>query len=137
MGTIPIWGPTELVPKLERHSKRGPHIGTGIPESVWLGICQYSKSGSPRITMGTIPIWGPTWASRRYPSTIFAIFFDYGCYFRSPGYGFSGQIPFIFTIASISPLIGRFLTQKLGTRPIISQLARLMKGFFRFRLQAH
>jgi hypothetical protein len=32
---------------LERHSKRGPHIGTGIPESVWVGICQYSKLGSP------------------------------------------------------------------------------------------
>ena len=78
-----------------------------------------------------------TWASRRYPSRIFAIFFDYGCYFRNPCYGFSGQIPFIFTIASISPLIGRFSTQKLGTRPIISQSARLTKGFFRFRLQAH
>jgi hypothetical protein len=25
----------------------------------------------------------------------------------------------------------------LGTRPIISQSARLTKGFFRFRLQAH
>ena len=78
-----------------------------------------------------------TWASRRFPSRIFAIFFDHGCYFRNPCYGFSGQIPFIFTIASISPLIGRFSTQKLETRPIISQSARLTKGFFRFRLQAH
>ena len=78
-----------------------------------------------------------TWASRRYPSLIFVILFDHGCYFRNPCYGFSGQIPFIFTIASISPLIGRFSTQKLGTRPIISQSARLTKVFFRFRLQAH
>jgi hypothetical protein len=46
MGFIPIWGPTELIPKLERHSKWGPHIGMGIPISVWVGICQYSKSGS-------------------------------------------------------------------------------------------
>ena len=73
-----------------------------------------------------------TWASRRFPSRIFAIFFDHGCYFRNPCYGFSGQIPFIFTIASTSPLIGRFSTQKLETRPIISQSARLRKGFFPF-----
>jgi hypothetical protein len=32
---IPIWGATKLIPKLERHSKRGPHIGMGIPISVW------------------------------------------------------------------------------------------------------
>jgi hypothetical protein len=61
MGFIPIWGPTELIPKLERHSKWGPHIGMGIPISVWVGICQYSKSGSPHTNMGLIPIWGPTW----------------------------------------------------------------------------
>jgi enoyl-CoA hydratase/carnithine racemase len=61
MGFIPIWGPTELIPKLERHSKWGPHIGMGIPISVWVGICQYSKSGSPHTNMGFIPIWGPTY----------------------------------------------------------------------------
>ena len=69
MGFIPIWGPTELIPKLERHSKWGPHIGMGIPISVWAGICQYSKSGSPHTDMGFIPIWGPThtyfYASKR------------------------------------------------------------------------
>jgi hypothetical protein len=63
MGFIPIWGPTELIPKLERHSKWGPHIGMGIPISVWVGICQYSKSGSPHTNMGFIPIWGPTYTS--------------------------------------------------------------------------
>jgi hypothetical protein len=61
MGFIPIWGPTELIPNLERHSKWGPHIGMGIPISVWAGICQYSKSGSPHTDMGFIPIWGPTY----------------------------------------------------------------------------
>ena len=61
MGFIPIWGPTELIPKLERHSKWGPHISMGIPISVWAGICQYSKSGSPHTDMGFIPIWGPTY----------------------------------------------------------------------------
>jgi hypothetical protein len=60
MGIIPIWGPTELIPKLERDSKWGPHIGMGIPVSVWVEICQYSKSGSPHTDMGLIPIWGPT-----------------------------------------------------------------------------
>ena len=63
MGFIPIWGPTELIPKLERHSKWGPHIGMGIPILVWVGICQYSKSGSPHTNMGFIPIWGPTHTS--------------------------------------------------------------------------
>ena len=33
----------------------------GLPKSVWVGICQYSKSGSPRIGLGFIPIWGPTY----------------------------------------------------------------------------
>jgi hypothetical protein len=76
MGFIPIWGPTELIPKLERHSKWGPHIGMGIPISVWVGICQYSKSGSPHTNMGLIPIWGPTYApsadpfGRGYPRRI-------------------------------------------------------------------
>jgi hypothetical protein len=61
VGLVPIWGPRGFVPKFEWHSKWGPHIGTGIPESVWVGICQYSKSGSPRSSMGFIPIWGPTY----------------------------------------------------------------------------
>jgi hypothetical protein len=63
-GFIPIWDfrvLSPIVPKLERHSKRGPHIGTGIPESVWVGICQYSKLGSPHSDSGFIPIWGPTY----------------------------------------------------------------------------
>jgi hypothetical protein len=70
MGFIPIWGPTELIPKLERHSKWGPHIGMGIPISVWVGICQYSKSGSPHTNiMGFIPIWGPTYIPHPLPIT--------------------------------------------------------------------
>ena len=32
----------------------------GLPKSVWVGICQYSKLGSPRIGLGFNPIWGPT-----------------------------------------------------------------------------
>jgi len=60
LGFVSIWGPTKLVPKLERHSKRGPHIGSGIPESVWVGICHNSKFGDPRTSSGFIPIWGPT-----------------------------------------------------------------------------
>ena len=62
-GFIPIWDfrvLSPIVPKLERHSKRGPHIGTGIPESVRVGICQYFKLGSPHSNSGFIPIWGPT-----------------------------------------------------------------------------
>jgi len=53
LGFVPIWGPTELVPKLERHSKRGPHIGSGIPESVWVGICQNSNLGKPKPIRGS------------------------------------------------------------------------------------
>jgi hypothetical protein len=50
-----------FVPKLERHSKRGPHIGTGIPISE-RGLPELvSKSRSPRIGLGFIPIWGPTY----------------------------------------------------------------------------
>jgi len=60
LGFVPIWGPTELFPKLERHSKRGPHIGTRA-ESVWVGICQKIKLGSPRTSLGFILIWGPTY----------------------------------------------------------------------------
>ncbi len=52
LGIIPIWGATELVPKLERHSKRGPHIGTGIPKPVWVGICAHSKSGTSPYRFG-------------------------------------------------------------------------------------
>ena len=84
MGFIPIWGPTELtpkleIPKLEGHSKWGPHIGMGIPISVWVGICQYSKSGSPHTNMGFILIWGPTYLSpprsRAPPSLIYLYLF--------------------------------------------------------------
>ena len=48
-------------PQIKRDSKRGPHIGSGIPESVWVGICQNSKFGDPRTSSGFIPIWGPTY----------------------------------------------------------------------------
>jgi len=41
-----------------KHQKSNPHMERGLPESVWVGICQYSKSGSPRSGMGFIPIWG-------------------------------------------------------------------------------
>jgi hypothetical protein len=44
----------------ENTKKAIPISKRGLPESVWLGICQYSKSGSPRIGLGFIPIWGPT-----------------------------------------------------------------------------
>ena len=53
-----------FVPKLERHSKWGPHIRMGIPKSVWVGIYQYSKAESPRSGMGFIPIWGLTYTPR-------------------------------------------------------------------------
>ncbi len=39
----------------------GSVLELGLPESVSVGICQYSKSGSPRSGMGFIPIWGPTY----------------------------------------------------------------------------
>ena len=38
-----------------------PVLEWGLPESVWVGICQYSKSGSPRSGMGFIPTWGPAY----------------------------------------------------------------------------
>ena len=54
-----------FIPKLERHSKRGPHTKTGIPESVW-GLPELiSKSGSPRIGLGFISIWGLTFTHLR------------------------------------------------------------------------
>jgi hypothetical protein len=37
-----------------------PILERGLPELVWVGICQYSKWGSPRSGMVFIPIWGPT-----------------------------------------------------------------------------
>ena len=40
-----------------------PILVWGLPESVWVGICQYSKSRSPHSAMGFIPIWGPTYIS--------------------------------------------------------------------------
>ncbi len=49
----------------EKHTKKAiPISERGLPESVWIGICQYSKSGSPRISLGFIPIWGPTYTSK-------------------------------------------------------------------------
>jgi hypothetical protein len=45
----------------KKTKKSNPHIGTGIPESVWVGICQYSKLGIPHSDSGFIPIWGPTY----------------------------------------------------------------------------
>jgi hypothetical protein len=55
MGFIPIWGPTELIPKLERHSKWGPHIGMGIPILVWVGICVCVCTCSP-VSGGSVSI---------------------------------------------------------------------------------
>jgi hypothetical protein len=37
-----------------------PILVRGLPESVWVGICQNSKLGSPQTSSGFIPIWGPT-----------------------------------------------------------------------------
>jgi len=46
----------------EKNTKKAiPILERGLPESVWVGICQYSKLGSPRSGMGFIPIWGPTY----------------------------------------------------------------------------
>ncbi len=52
----PILCVTEKKPKTSI-----PILVWGLPESVWVGICQYSKSGSPHSAMGFIPIWGPTY----------------------------------------------------------------------------
>jgi len=43
-----------------------PTLERGLPESVWVGICQYSKSGSPRSGLGFIPIWGQTYLLLTY-----------------------------------------------------------------------
>ena len=43
-----------------RFGKNQSYFETGIPKSVWVGICQYSKLGSPRIGLGFILIWGLT-----------------------------------------------------------------------------
>ena len=46
---------------LKKNTKKAiPILEWRLPELVWVGIRQYSKSGSPRIGMGFIPIWGPT-----------------------------------------------------------------------------
>ena len=60
----PILCVTEKKPKTSI-----PILVWGLPESVWVGICQYSKSGSPHSAMGFIPIWGPTYMAmmRWYP----------------------------------------------------------------------
>jgi len=44
----------------KKMKKAIPILERRLPESVWVGIHQYSKSGSPRSSMGFIPIWGPT-----------------------------------------------------------------------------
>ncbi len=50
---------------VKKNTKKAiPISERGLPESVWVGISQYSKSGSPRIGLGFIPIWGPTWVLR-------------------------------------------------------------------------
>jgi hypothetical protein len=88
LGFVPIWDFRVSSPILERHSKWGPHIGTGIPESLWVGICLYSKSGSPRIGMGFIPIWGPTHTPKKatFASRVRYIF----CVIRSRSTDFAG-----------------------------------------------
>ena len=53
-------------PQIKWDSKRGPHIGSGIPKPVWVGICQNSNLGSPRTGLGFIPIWGPTYIPTPY-----------------------------------------------------------------------
>ncbi len=46
----------------EKNTKKAiPKPILGLPESVRVGICQYYKSGSPRIGLGSISIWGPTY----------------------------------------------------------------------------
>ena len=43
------------------HTKNAiPEPKRGLPKSVWVGMYQYSKSGSPHFGLGFIPIWGPT-----------------------------------------------------------------------------
>ncbi len=62
-GSASIFGEKRLILCVteKNYQKSNPHIGTGIPESVWVGICQYSKLGSPHSDSGAIPIWGPTY----------------------------------------------------------------------------
>ena len=53
--------------RLKKNTKKGiPILVWGLPESVWVGICQYSKSGSPHSGIGFIPIWGPTYINLEY-----------------------------------------------------------------------
>ncbi len=55
------WVFADLVRDWKKNTKKAiPKPILGLPESVWVGIIQYSKSGSPRIGLGSIPIWGPT-----------------------------------------------------------------------------
>ena len=43
----------------EKNTKKAiPILERGLPELDWVGISQYSKTGSPRSSMGLIPIWG-------------------------------------------------------------------------------
>jgi len=50
----------------ENTKKANPISKRGLPKSVWVGIRQYFKLGSPRIGLGFIPIWGPTYAGGGY-----------------------------------------------------------------------
>jgi len=46
----------------EKNTKKAtPILVRGLPKSVWVGICQNSKLGSPQTSLGFIPIWGPTY----------------------------------------------------------------------------
>ena len=64
----PFWYGDVLIPISVRGSPNQngdpqtkiPILIWGLPISVWVGICQYSKSWSPHTNMGFIPIWGPT-----------------------------------------------------------------------------
>ena len=49
-----------LVRDWKNTKKAIPILVRGLPELVWVGICQNSKLGSPQTSSGFIPIWGPT-----------------------------------------------------------------------------
>ena len=57
-----FWRVKAILCVTEKNRKKAiPELVRGLPESVRVGICQYSNSGSPRIGLGSIPIWGPTY----------------------------------------------------------------------------
>ena len=54
--------PKPILCVTEKNKKRAiPILIWGLPISVWVGTCQYSKLGSPHTNMGLILIWGPTY----------------------------------------------------------------------------